>query len=107
MYEGEDCSVSVPVSSHLRQPLIFTDLFNSAHVSENLDHLRQTLPRFGHSVVATRRGQLWLFGGYSLSHGPLNDIRLFDSKNNSWMQVSYFNLSNLLLEKKNILHILY
>jgi len=73
----------------LRQPLIFTDLFNSAHVSENLDHLRQTLPRFGHSVVATRRGQLWLFGGYSLSHGPLNDIRLFDSKNNSWMQVSY------------------
>jgi len=79
----------VPVPSHLRQPLIFTDLFNSAHVSENLDHLRQTLPRFGHSVVATRRGQLWLFGGYSLSHGPLNDIRLFDSKNNSWMQVSY------------------
>jgi len=88
IYEGEDCSILVPIPSHLRQPLIFTDLFNSAHVSENLDHLRQTLPRFGHSVVATRRGQLWLFGGYSLSHGPLNDIRLFDSKNNSWMQVT-------------------
>ncbi|XP_050427055.1 multiple epidermal growth factor-like domains protein 8 [Adelges cooleyi] len=87
-YEGEDCSILVPVTNYLRQPLIFTDLFNSAHVSENLDHLRQTLPRFGHSVVATRRGQLWLFGGYSLSHGPLNDIRLFDSKNNSWMQVT-------------------
>lgn len=83
----------------MRQPLIFTDLFNSAHVSENLDHLRQTLPRFGHSVVATRRGQLWLFGGYSLSHGPLNDIRLFDSKNNSWMQVSFIATNHKILNQ--------
>lgn len=45
------------------------------------------LPRFGHSLVTDRRGALWLFGGYSLSHGPLNDIRLFDTKNNTWMQV--------------------
>ncbi|XP_048521106.1 multiple epidermal growth factor-like domains protein 8 [Dendroctonus ponderosae] len=29
-----------------------------------------------------------MFGGYSLSHGPLNDIRMFDTKNISWMQVT-------------------
>lgn len=29
-----------------------------------------------------------MFGGYSLSHGPLNDIRLFDTKNLTWMQVT-------------------
>lgn len=46
------------------------------------------IPRFGHSLVIDRRGSLWMFGGYSLSHGPLNDIRLFDTKNNTWMQVT-------------------
>lgn len=34
-----------------------------------------------------------MLGGYSLSHGPLNDIRLFDTKNNTWMQV----INNFLL----------
>lgn len=29
-----------------------------------------------------------MFGGYSLSHGPLNDVRLFDTKNLTWMQVT-------------------
>lgn len=29
-----------------------------------------------------------MFGGYSLSHGPLNDIRLFDTRNLTWMQVT-------------------
>lgn len=29
-----------------------------------------------------------MFGGYSLSHGPLNDIRLFDTRNGTWMQVT-------------------
>ncbi|KAL1458732.1 hypothetical protein WDU94_008853 [Cyamophila willieti] len=45
------------------------------------------LPRFGHTLLSDRRGQLWLFGGYSLSHGPLNDIRLFDTKTNTWTSV--------------------
>ncbi|XP_054283597.1 multiple epidermal growth factor-like domains protein 8 [Macrosteles quadrilineatus] len=68
--------------------LVFTELFNSAHLADSLDHLRKMLPRFGHSLLTDRRGSLWLFGGYSLSHGPLNDIRLFDTKNNTWMQVT-------------------
>lgn len=46
------------------------------------------MPRFGHSLVTDRRGSLWMFGGYSLSHGLLNDIRLFDTKNNTWIPVT-------------------
>lgn len=29
-----------------------------------------------------------MFGGLSLSHGPLNDIRLFDTRNGTWTQVT-------------------
>uniref|UniRef100_A0A182QTX8 Multiple epidermal growth factor-like domains protein 8 n=1 Tax=Anopheles farauti TaxID=69004 RepID=A0A182QTX8_9DIPT len=82
-YGGDDCSLPVKPSS-----VVFTELFNSYLVSESFEHLRKTLPRFGHSLVADRRGSLWMFGGYSLSHGPLNDIRQFDTKNNTWMQVT-------------------
>lgn len=83
---GPDCSVAL---SH--HQLIFTELFNSVLLSDTLDHLRKMLPRFGHSLLADHRSlgtSLWMFGGYSLSHGPLNDIRLFDTKNNTWMQVT-------------------
>lgn len=64
------------------------ELFNTQHLADNLEHLKKTLPRFGHSLSADRRGSLWMFGGYSLSHGPLNDIRLFDTRNSTWMQVT-------------------
>ncbi|XP_049279907.1 multiple epidermal growth factor-like domains protein 8 [Anopheles funestus] len=82
-YGGDDCSSIVKPSC-----VVFTELFNSYLVSDSFEHLRKTLPRFGHSLVADRRGSLWMFGGYSLSHGPLNDIRQFDTKNNTWMQVT-------------------
>ncbi|XP_001814936.2 multiple epidermal growth factor-like domains protein 8 [Tribolium castaneum] len=68
--------------------ILFTELFNTIRLADNLEHLRKTLPRFGHSLVSDRRGSLWMFGGYSLSHGPLNDIRLFDTRNSTWMQVT-------------------
>lgn len=67
---------------------MFTELFNTVRLAEHLEHLRKTLPRFGHSLASDRRGSLWMFGGYSLSHGPLNDIRLFDTRNGTWMQVT-------------------
>ncbi|XP_076755978.1 multiple EGF like domains 8 [Xylocopa sonorina] len=82
-YGGRDCSIKIK-----EHQLVFTELFNSEYLADQLDHLRNTLPRFGHTLVADRRGSLWMFGGYSLSHGPLNDIRLFDTKNNTWMQVT-------------------
>lgn len=80
---GRDCSDRL----HPYQ-LVFTELFNSQNLAYSLDHLRKTLPRFGHSLVTDKRGSLWMFGGYSLSHGPLNDIRLFDTRNSTWMQVT-------------------
>ncbi|XP_043511947.1 multiple epidermal growth factor-like domains protein 8 isoform X2 [Frieseomelitta varia] len=82
-YGGHDCSIKIK-----EHQLIFTELFNSEYLADHLDHLRKTLPRFGHTLVADRRGSLWMFGGYSLSHGPLNDIRLFDTKNNTWMPIT-------------------
>ncbi|GBP44981.1 Multiple epidermal growth factor-like domains protein 8 [Eumeta japonica] len=108
-YGGENCSIKLDKSQ-----LVFTELFNSEYLSDRLDHLRKTLPRFGHSLVADRRG-LWMFGGYSLSHGPLNDIRFFDTKNNTWMQVTveatpgakmpegrYFHAAEIYHSKQNI-----
>lgn len=78
-----DCSKRVRDSN-----LVFTELFNSLRLTESLEHLRKTIPRFGHTLVCDRRGSLWMFGGYSLSHGALNDIRQFDTKNNTWLQVT-------------------
>lgn len=108
-FGGDDCSIRLD-----KTQLVFTELFNSEYLSDGLDHLRKTLPRFGHSLVADRRG-LWMFGGYSLSHGPLNDIRFFDTKNNTWMQVTveatpdatmpegrYFHAAEIYHSKQNI-----
>jgi multipile epidermal growth factor-like domains protein 8 len=84
-FGGVDCSQKIEPYH-----LVFTELFNTQLLGDdNLEHLRKTLPRFGHTLVGDRRGSLWMFGGYSLSHGPLNDIRQFDTKNNTWMQVSF------------------
>ncbi|KAL7013836.1 hypothetical protein ACKWTF_015609 [Chironomus riparius] len=82
-YAGDDCSQHVKQTS-----IVIHELFNTLTVSQNLSHLKKTLPRFGHSVNADRRGFLWIFGGYSLSNGALNDIRQFDTRNRTWMQVT-------------------
>lgn len=39
------------------------------------------------SLLSDKRGNLWMFAGYSLHHQALNDIRQFDTRNSSWMQV--------------------
>lgn len=98
-YGGRDCSIRLK-----QHQLVFTELFNSEYLAENLDHLRKTLPRFGHSLVADRRGSLWMFGGYSLSHGPLNDIRLFDTKNNTWMPVTVESTSEASMPQGRYFH---
>lgn len=82
-YTGPACDVK-----QTNHQIIFTELFNTVRLADHLEHFRKTLPRFGHSLVSDRRGSLWMFGGYSLSHGPLNDIRLFDTRNITWMQVT-------------------
>jgi multipile epidermal growth factor-like domains protein 8 len=82
-FGGEDCSLPIKPTSIVAQ-----ELFSTLTVTKNLNHLKKTLPRFGHTVNADRRGYLWIFGGYSISNGALNDIRQFDTKNHTWMQVT-------------------
>lgn len=98
-YGGRDCSIKIK-----EHQLIFTELFNSEYLADHLDHLRKTLPRFGHTLVADRRGSLWMFGGYSLSHGPLNDIRLFDTKNNTWMPITVESTSKASMPQGRYFH---
>ncbi|XP_043275705.1 multiple epidermal growth factor-like domains protein 8 isoform X2 [Venturia canescens] len=98
-FGGRDCSIKIK-----NNQLVFTELFNSEYLADHLDHLRKTLPRFGHSLVADRRGSLWMFGGYSLSHGPLNDIRLFDTKNNTWMPVTVESTSEASMPQGRYFH---
>ncbi|XP_015608730.1 multiple epidermal growth factor-like domains protein 8 isoform X2 [Cephus cinctus] len=98
-FGGRDCSIKMKENQ-----LVFTELFNSEYLADHLDHLRKTLPRFGHSLVADRRGSLWMFGGYSLSHGPLNDIRLFDTKNNTWMPVTVESTSEASMPRGRYFH---
>lgn len=80
---GKDCSKVIKSNS-----MNIVELFTTQIVSNKFEHLKKTLPRFGHSAVVDRRGFLWIFGGYSLAHGTLNDIRQFDTKNRTWMQVT-------------------
>ncbi|XP_039280047.1 multiple epidermal growth factor-like domains protein 8 isoform X2 [Nilaparvata lugens] len=96
---GAQCETRLTASQ-----LVSSELFNSAHLADHLDHLRKMLPRFGHSLLADRRGSLWLFGGYSLSHGPLNDIRLFDTKNNTWMQITIDSTSDVSMPEGRYFH---
>lgn len=82
-FGGRDCSIRLKYE----KSVIVTELFNSQFISDSLDHLRKTLPRFGHSLLSDKKGNLWMFAGYSLHHQALNDIRQFDTRNSSWMQV--------------------
>lgn len=82
-FGGDDCSIHIKSTS-----IVVHELFNTLTVTKNLNHLKKTLPRFGHTVNADRRGYLWIFAGYSISNGALNDIRQFDTKNHTWMQVT-------------------
>ncbi|XP_063223363.1 multiple epidermal growth factor-like domains protein 8 [Bacillus rossius redtenbacheri] len=78
-FGGDDCVAPLRGSQ-----LVFSQLFDPGRLADHLDHFRNQVPRFGHSVVADRRGFLWMFGGMSLTYGPLNDIRRFDIDNGTW-----------------------
>lgn len=82
-FNGEDCSKVTKKTS-----IFVSEIFNTQSVPHQLSHLKKTLPRFGHTLNADRKGFLWIFGGYSISNGALNDLRSFDSENQSWMQVT-------------------
>jgi hypothetical protein len=82
-FGDSECSTQIKSNS-----IVIQELFNTLAVSNNQNHLKKTLPRFGHSINTDRRGFLWIFGGYSHANGALNDIRQFDTKNLTWVQVT-------------------
>lgn len=82
-YAGADCS-----QARRRSSIVVTELIDPHKLTEGLEHLKTVLPRLGHSLAVDHRGSLWLFGGYSMSRGPLNDIREFETKNLTWLQVT-------------------
>jgi len=82
-YGGPDCS-----QPRRRSAIVSTELIDPQKLTGQMEHLKTTLPRLGHSLVVDHRGSLWLFGGYSMSRGPLNDIREFETKNLTWLQVT-------------------
>ena len=82
-YAGSDCS-----QLRRRSAIVISELIVPEKLADGLEHLRNVLPRLGHSLVVDHRGSLWMFGGYSMSRGPLNDIREFETKNLTWLQVN-------------------
>ena len=55
--------------------------------AEKLYSGESMLSRFGHSIHLDDMN-VWIFGGYSLSHGPLNDIRHFNRIDREWEPVT-------------------
>ncbi|CAL4062050.1 unnamed protein product, partial [Meganyctiphanes norvegica] len=82
-FVGEDCGIILKPHH-----VVVTELFSPAKIGGSLSHLTTVLPRMGHSLVLDHHGSLWMFAGYSLSRGPLNDIQQFDTINNTWKQVT-------------------
>lgn len=82
-YVGRRCEVRA-----LPGHVVVTELFNEDHIEPSLDFLPRKLPRFGHTLTADHYQSLWLFGGYSLSRGALNDIQKFETRGNTWQSVT-------------------
>ncbi|KAK7078722.1 Multiple epidermal growth factor-like domains protein 8 [Halocaridina rubra] len=84
-FVGEDCSIV-----RRDHQVVVRELFAPEKIGPSVSHLSTVLPRMGHTLVVDHRGSLWIFGGYSLSRGPLNDIQQFDThnKSNMWVQLT-------------------
>ena len=81
-FGGADCSKTIKPKS-----IVVSEIFNTQVITGSLSHLQKTLPRYGFTVNGDRRF-LWIFGGFSLTNGALNDIRQFDTKNHSFLHVT-------------------
>ncbi|KAK3860683.1 hypothetical protein Pcinc_033276 [Petrolisthes cinctipes] len=84
-FVGEDCSIIQ--EDH---QVVVTQLLVPEKMGSHSNYLSRVLPRMGHSLVVDHHGSLWVFAGYSLSHGPLNDIQQFNTRNTTsiWQQVT-------------------
>ncbi|CAB4060701.1 MEGF8 [Lepeophtheirus salmonis] len=70
-----DCSIELPTQTvPIKTTLFLPDIGGHSF-------------RFGHSMDIDLEETLWIYGGSSGNH-VLNDIRAFDTRNNSWIRVT-------------------
>ncbi|XP_067365540.1 multiple epidermal growth factor-like domains protein 8 isoform X2 [Channa argus] len=78
-WAGSDCSVPWDANSLIWETLLDTQLtVNQAH---------RFLHRMGHSLVAGPQGNLWMYGGLSLSEGILGNVYRYSVLERRWTQM--------------------
>lgn len=78
-WAGSDCSVPRDSNSLVWETLLDTQLtVNQAH---------RFLHRMGHSLVSGPQGNLWMYGGLSLSEGILGNIYRYSVSEHRWTQM--------------------
>ncbi|GAB6023337.1 hypothetical protein CHUAL_008138 [Chamberlinius hualienensis] len=77
-YGGADCAFNITSND-----IIFTTLFNPDLISEKLNG---TFARMGHSMIADLEGSLWIYGGWSIFKGVLDDVIQFNISTNTWQK---------------------
>uniref|UniRef100_A0A8C7C7Q8 Multiple EGF like domains 8 n=1 Tax=Oncorhynchus kisutch TaxID=8019 RepID=A0A8C7C7Q8_ONCKI len=76
---GSDCSTPLDSSSLVWETLLDTQLTaNQAH---------RFLHRMGHSLVSGPQGNLWMYGGLSLSEGILGNVYRYSVLERRWTQM--------------------
>ncbi|XP_062321572.1 multiple epidermal growth factor-like domains protein 8 [Osmerus eperlanus] len=78
-WAGSDCSAQVDSSSLVWETLLDTQLTaNQAH---------RFLHRMGHTLVSGPKGNLWMYGGLSLSEGILGNVYRYSVNERRWTQM--------------------
>lgn len=82
-YGGEWCGNVITSGS-----AFYTSIYNPWRV-DGVDAFNSSLARMGHSMVTCDDGNtvnaFYMFGGYSLSRGILNDLWKFEVDNQEWV----------------------
>uniref|UniRef100_A0AAV2MAJ1 Uncharacterized protein n=1 Tax=Knipowitschia caucasica TaxID=637954 RepID=A0AAV2MAJ1_KNICA len=78
-WAGSDCSVSRDSNSLTWETLLDTQL--------TVNHAHRFLQRMGHSLLSGPQGNLWLYGGLSLSEGILGNVYRYTVADHRWTQM--------------------
>ncbi|XP_038062576.1 multiple epidermal growth factor-like domains protein 8 [Patiria miniata] len=86
-FGGEACQFPTSPLAGLKQG-IWTLLADEARLDPDASSTVGAVPcgRMGHTLVASEANVLWLFGGYSHTHGHLNDVWSYDLATKKWKQ---------------------
>ncbi|XP_076454870.1 multiple epidermal growth factor-like domains protein 8 [Babylonia areolata] len=74
-FSGKDCSINIGANPHVEL------LVDPARL---VGDVKAPGPRVGHSMVSCGDHRLYMFGGYSLEQGLLNDMWCYDTLSGSW-----------------------